>query len=118
LIRTHPTPGVITADEWGRWAICHACGSKCAVSQAGEIQPHSVPRTRDQMCRIRWAAADLASAIARDDKLTDAEQATRDAVRRWLDRCRGTLSTGEPCGHRNCAPSAPNRSPRRNSGRP
>lgn len=93
---------MITEDGWGRWTTCHSCGSRCTVTQDGEIRPHPVPRTNDTLCRVEWAAADLASAIARDDKLTDAERATRNAVQRWHYRCRGTLSTGEPCGHRNC----------------
>lgn len=96
------TPSVITQTEWGRWTACHDCGASALVNQDGEIHPHSIPRTRGQMCRIQWVAADLASAIARDDRLTDAERAMKTAVQRQHYRCRGTLSTGEPCGHRNC----------------
>ena len=96
------TPGVITQTGWGRRTACHACGASSLVNRDGEIHPHSAPRTNDVMCRVAWAAADLDAAIARDNKLTDAERAMQIAVQRWHNRCRGTLSTGEPCGHRNC----------------
>lgn len=92
-------PGIVVKTEWGRRTACHACGSSALVNQNGEIHPHSMPRS-EQMCRVAWTAADLDAAIDRDNRLTDAEQAMRIAVQRWLNRCRGTLSTGEPCGHR------------------
>ncbi|MFD5631623.1 hypothetical protein [Streptomyces sp. NPDC127072] len=101
MSRIQYVPGVITQTDWGRRTACHACGASSLVNQNGEIHPHSMPRT-EQMCRVAWASADLASAIARDSKLTDAERAMRTAVQRWHNRCRGTDSTGEPCGHRNC----------------
>lgn len=99
MSRAEYVPGVVAQTDWGRRTACYACGSSALVNQNGEIHPHSMPQT-EQMCRVAWAAADLDAAIARDDKLTDAERATKFTVWNWLNRCRGTLSTGEPCGHR------------------
>lgn len=100
-----PEPGIVVNTRWGPYATCRQCGDFSAVSQRGLLMPHDKPRG-DGPCPNRWTAPDLKTAIARDNQLTDDEDAAKAAAYRWCIQCKGyqVLTDGsvEPCWHPIC----------------
>ncbi|GAX57250.1 hypothetical protein [Streptomyces olivochromogenes] len=100
-----PGPGVIVETNWGSQATCHACRTFAAVTRDGLLYPHDKPRGEGP-CRNQWGAADLASAIARDEQLNEEESALHGRVYQWLIQCKGYQRLGdgsvEECNHPIC----------------
>ncbi|WNA15412.1 hypothetical protein SAMYPH_81 [Streptomyces phage Samy] len=100
-----PPPGVRVSTDFGDYATCHACGGFTTVWRDGLLALHDRPRAGGQ-CPASWSAADLESAIARDDRLNPEEETASSWAWRWVSMCRGyqTLSNGstEHCWHPIC----------------
>src|SRR5690348_1772027 len=99
-----PAPGAVVATPFGQMTTCHLCRSFTLVwTSSGLIAPHDRPRGEGP-CLNQWGAADLASAIARDEQLNDDERATHGRVYQWLTQCTGYQRLGdgstEECNHR------------------
>lgn len=103
--RARTAPGVIEETPFGKFTVCYLCGQSYMVNREGLILPHD-KSFGEGPCPNAWGAADLASAILRDEKLTDEEQYVKGRVYSWLIQCKGsqTLSDGssEPCWHPIC----------------
>lgn len=101
LNQARPVPGVVVETPFGQMATCHLCRSFTLVwSPSGLIAPHDRPRGAGP-CPNQWGAPDLASAIARDERLNDEEQRVHNATAGYLMACRGS-AVSDLCNHRIC----------------
>lgn len=99
---SQPVPGVIVTDRFGPRSTCYSCGAFASVSRSdGLIRPHDKPRGAGT-CRVKWAVADLDTAISRDEKLNEEEKRVRDSVWSWVKMsCKGPKVDSE-CHHPAC----------------
>lgn len=96
-----PAPGIVVETPFGQMTTCHLCRSFTLVWRpSGLMAPHDRPRGEGP-CPNEWGAPDLATAIARDERLNDAEQRASSAVRNYLMACRGPQFS-DLCNHRIC----------------
>lgn len=102
-----PPPGVVTEDRFGKRTTCYSCGANVGLWRAWELgpdrylmMPHDKPRGEGP-CRVKWAAPDLNTALARDGKLNPEEDRVYGRVFQWLHSCPGWDEFGE-CHHPIC----------------